>query len=172
MRNISSSKTFSTPAATSSAASAPAVAAGVCSDRVVWLGGPQSGSAFRQPLRVVEVRTGKTDARGQPEVLLLVTNRLDLDAELVAVGYRYRWAIELFFRWFKCILGCKHLLSTDRDGLAIQVYVGLIARLLITLWTGKKPSKRTFEMLPFYFCGLATEDELLAHIQGLPDQPA
>lgn len=152
--------------------SAAALAAGVVSDRVVWLGGPQSGSVFRQPLRVIEVRTGKTDASGEPEVLLLVTNRLDLDAELVALGYRYRWAIELFFRWFKCILGCKHLLSTDRDGLAIQIYVGLIASMLITLWTGKKPTKRTFEMLQFYFCGLATEAELLAHIEGLPDAPA
>jgi hypothetical protein len=152
--------------------SAAAAAAGVRSDRVVWLGGEQSGAVFRQPLRVVEVLTGQTDARGQPEVLLLVTNRLDLEAELVALGYRYRWAIELFFRWFKCVLGCKHLLSTDRDGLAIQVYVGLIASLLISLWTGKKPTKRTFEMLQFYFGGLATEEELLAHIHGLPDRPA
>lgn len=152
--------------------SAAAAAAGVRSDRVVWLGGPQSGSVFRQPLRIVEVLTGKTDAHGQPEVLLLATNRLDLEAELVALGYRYRWAIELFFRWFKCILGCKHLLSTDPDGLAIQIYVGLIASLLISLWTGKKPTKRTFEMLQFFFCGLATEEELMAHIQGLPDQPA
>jgi hypothetical protein len=152
--------------------SAAAATAGVRSDRVVWLGGPQSGAVFQQPLRIVEVYTGKVDAHGQPEVLLLATNRLDLEAELVAVGYRHRWAIELFFRWFKCILGCKHLLSTDPDGLAIQVYVGLIASLLITLWSGKKPTKRTFEMLQFYFCGLATEEELLAHIQGLPDQPA
>ena len=131
---------------------------------------PQSGSVFKQPLRIVEVHT--TNEQGKPIVLLLVTNRLDLEAELVALGYRYRWAIELFFRWFKCILGCKHLLSTDADGLAIQVYVGLIASLLITLWTGKKPTKRTFEMLQFYFCGLATEEELLAHIEGLPNQPA
>jgi hypothetical protein len=150
--------------------SAAAAAAGVRSDRVVWLGGPQSGSVFKQPLRIVEVHT--TNEQGKPIVLLLVTNRLDLEAELVALGYRYRWAIELFFRWFKCILGCKHLLSTDADGLAIQVYVGLIASLLITLWTGKKPTKRTFEMLQFYFCGLATEEELLAHIEGLPNQPA
>jgi IS4 transposase len=31
----------------------------------------------------------------------LVTNRLDLDAELVALAYRYRWAVELFFRWLR-----------------------------------------------------------------------
>ena len=67
---------------------AAASAAGVVRDRVVWLGGPQSGGALHQPLRVVEVRTGKTDAHGRPEILLLASNRLDLDAELIALGYR------------------------------------------------------------------------------------
>ena len=147
-----------------------AYTAGVRRDLIVDLGGPQSGSVFKQRLRIVEVVTGKVDAQGQPEVLLLASNRLDLDAELVALGYRYRWAIELFFRWFKCVLGCKHLLSTDRDGITIQVYLGIIASLLISLWTGKKPTKRTWEMLQFYFCGLATEEELMAHIQKLQDQ--
>jgi hypothetical protein len=152
--------------------SAAAHAAGVRRDLVVWLGGPQSGAAFQQPVRVVEVLTGKTNAQGQPEVLLLASNRLDLDAELIALGYRYRWAIELFFRWFKCILGCKHLLSTDRDGLTIQLYLGLIASLLISLWAGKKPTKRTLEMLQFYFCGWATEAELQAHLEKLQTQDA
>ena len=150
--------------------SAAAVAAGVRSDRVVQLGGPQSGSVLKQSLRVVEVHI--TDERGQAIVLLLATNRLDLDAELVALGYRYRWAIELFFRWFKCILGCKHLLATSQNGVTIQVYLGIIASLLISLWTGKKPTKRTWEMLQFYFCGLATADELLEHIRKLADHSA
>ena len=150
--------------------SAAAAAAGVRRDRVVALGGPQSGGVFKQSLRVVEVHT--TDEHGKALVLLLATNRLDLDAELVALGYRYRWAIELFFRWFKCILGCKHLLSTSRNGVTIQVYLGIIASLLISLWTGKKPTKRTWEMLQFYFCGLATAEELLKHIGTLEEDAA
>ena len=142
-------------------------AGGVQSDRVVHLGCVKSGAVFKQPLRVVQVDTGKTDSQGRPEVLLLATDRLDLDAELVALGYRFRWAVELFFRWFKCILGCRHLLATSRDGVTIQLYVGLIASLLISLWTGKKPTKRTLEMLQFYFAGLATEEELQEHIEKL-----
>jgi hypothetical protein len=145
----------------------PARAAGVRSDRVVWLGGPQSGRVFQQPVRVVEVDTGQTDARGRPEVLLLATNRLDLDAELVALGYRFRWTIELFFRWFKCILGCRHLLAQSREGITIQVYLAIIASLLISLWVGRKPTRRTLEMIQFYFCGWATEAELQAHLDQL-----
>src|SRR5207237_8817302 len=48
------------------AVSAAARAAGVKSDRVVWLGCDKSGAVFKQPLRVVAVATGKTDSRGQP----------------------------------------------------------------------------------------------------------
>ena len=70
------------------------------------------------------------------------------------------------------MLGCKHLLSTDRNGITIQLYLGLIASLLISLWAGKKPTKRTLEMIQLYFIGWATEHELLAHIEKLQPHAA
>ena len=146
---------------------AKAKAAGVRRDLVVRLGSEKSGAVLKQPLRVVEVETGKTNSRGEPEILLLATDRMDLDAELVALGYRFRWSVELFFRWLKCILGCRHLLSQNRNGVAIQIYLAIIASLLISLWTGRKPTKRTFEMVCFYFSGMASEEELLAHTANL-----
>lgn len=146
---------------------AEAQAAGVRGDRVVWLGGPQSGAPLKQPLRVLEVETGKTDAHDRPEILLLATSRLDLAAELAALGYRFRWSVELFFRWLKCILGCRHLLANSQDGVTIQVYLAIIASLLISLWAGRKPTIRTLEMIQFYFQGWATEEELTAHLDTL-----
>ena len=110
------------------------------------------------------------DADGVPEAMGLVTNRLDLDAELVALAYRYRWAVELFFRWVKCVLGCRHLLSQTANGVRMQVYVALIASLLISLWVGRTPTKRTYEMLCFYLSGWATETELIAHLERLPQK--
>jgi len=148
---------------------AAAKQAGVVRDCLVWLGGDHSGQVLLQPVRLVEVLTGKTDSQGRPEVLRLATDRLDLDASLIAHGYKYRWTIELFFRWFKCILGCRHLLSNCQNGVTIQVYVALIASLLISLWTGRKPSKRTFEMLCLYFSGWASAAEVLAHLQELAE---
>jgi hypothetical protein len=150
--------------------SAPARAAGVRRDLVVWLGCEESGAVFRQPLRVIEVATGKVDSRGQPEVLLLATDRLDLAAELVALGYRFRWSVELFFRWFKCILGRRHLLAESQNGVTLQVYVAIIASLLLSLWAGRKPTKRTYEMFCFFFAGWATEQEVLAHLDKLQQQ--
>ena len=150
--------------------SAEARQAGVLRDRVVWLGGDQSGQVFRQPLRLIEVATGKTDSQGRPEILLLVSDRLELDASLIALGYKYRWTVELFFRWLKCILGCRHLLSTCQNGVTIQVYLALIASLLISVWTNRKPTKRTFEMLCFYFSGWASEEEMHEHLRSLKDK--
>jgi hypothetical protein len=144
-----------------------AKAAGVERDLVVRLGCPEKAGDIKKPIRVVVVRPDLVDTRNK-DTLFLATDRLDLDADLVALGYRFRWSIELYFRWFKCVLGCKHLLSQDPNGIEIQVYVAVIAGLLITLWTQRKPSKRTFEMLCFYLCGLADEEELADHIRRLP----
>ncbi|MBI1315211.1 transposase, partial [bacterium] len=49
-------------------------------------------------------------------VLRIATSRLDLPAELISQLYRHRWLIELFFRMFKQLLGCRHLLSTKHNG--------------------------------------------------------
>lgn len=142
-------------------------AAGVVFDAVVKLGARKADGVLTQPYRVVQRDIGKTDAKGQPVLMTLVTNRMDLAAELIVLAYHYRWQIELFFRWLKCVLGCRHLLSTDQNGLEIQIYMALIASLLISLWVGRKPTKRTYEMLCFYFSGLASLSELTTHILNL-----
>lgn len=72
-----------------------------------------------------------------------------------------------FFRFFKQFLGCSHLISHSQNGIEIQVYCAIIACLLINLWTGRKPTKRTSEMLSYYFMGVASEEELLAHLAKL-----
>jgi len=61
--------------------------------------------------------------------LLLVTSQPpgELAAELVGLIYSYRWRIELFFKWLKCILGCRHWLAESAQGVALQIYCALIA---------------------------------------------
>ena len=145
-----------------------AAAAGVIEDVVVdKLGSDHKKNFIRQPVRVVKVDTGELNDQGGPVLLVLAASELQLDAELVALAYKHRWAIELFFRWFKCILGCRHLLAHSENGVTIQVYAALIASLMISLWIGRKPTKRTFEMICHYFSGWADEEELLAHIRTL-----
>ncbi len=85
--------------------------------------------------------------------ILLVTDRMDLPAETIALPYRYRWTIEMFFRWFKCVLKFSHLMFESKRGVEILVHCALIASLLITLRTGRKPTKRTLETVQLYFQG-------------------
>ena len=67
-------------------------------------------------------------------------------------------------------MGCRHLLSHSKKGIEIQTYCAIIACLAIALYTGRKPTLRTYEMICFYFIGLASEDELLAHLVKLKAQ--
>jgi hypothetical protein len=152
--------------------------AGVLEDRVVRIGATSNADARPDhPIRIVTIRTVPHVKRGKYRrgstgpasdgILRIATNRLDLPAYVVALIYQYRWTIEVFFRFLKHILGCRHLLSTQREGIEIQVYMAIIACMLITLWTGRKPTLRTYEMICFYFIGWADEEELLAHIRKL-----
>jgi hypothetical protein len=156
--------------------------AGAQRDLIVRLGSPKCQDDLSIPVRVIEIyHRGSSDRPRSSRVsskktfrttdsdytMLLVTDRMDLSAEIIALIYRYRWHIELFFRWFKCILGCNHLLSHSENGVSIQVYCALIASMLITIWTGRKPTKRTFEMLCHYFMGWADDEELFDHIEKI-----
>ena len=106
-------------------------------------------------VRVLWVQTPK-------EVLRLVTNLgpVELSAGEVALLYKQRWQIELFFRWIKCILGCRHWLAESPQGTAIQLYLALMAALLLQLYTGQRPTRRMMELIQFYLMGVATLDEL------------
>ena len=95
-----------------------------------------------------------------------------MPAEIIALLYHYRWTIEIFFRFFKHMLGCRHLLSHSVNGIEIQTYCAIIACMLINLWTGKKPTKRTYEMFCWYFMGVATMEELVEHIERLKERDA
>lgn len=139
----------------------------VCDVTVKRLGTEKHNPLLKRPLRIVKVRGQTPDS-----VWTLATNALDMPAELVTLAYQYRWQIELFFRWLKCVLGCRHLLSESREGVQLQVYAAIIAALLIGLWVGAKPNKRTYEMLCHYLSGWATLEELEAHLRKIhKDRP-
>jgi hypothetical protein len=149
------------------------VQAGVVFDGVVLLGETTKKPEERpdHPLRLVAISATPHEKRGGAAgpstngLLLIATNLLDLPAWIIGLLYRYRWTIEVFFRFFKHVLGCRHLFE-------IQTYCAIIACMLVSLWTGRKPTLRTYEMICHYFTGLAEEDELLAHIAKLQKHDA
>jgi hypothetical protein len=142
--------------------------AGVVRDVVLSrLGTSHHKDHLKRPMRLVVVRT--VDREGKTNDLWLITDRLDLDADLVALAYRYRWTVELFFRWLKSILGARHLIAQGQNGVTLQMYAALIVSLLIVLRTGRKPTKRTFEAIQFYLLGWVSDEEFEAHLGKLKE---
>lgn len=105
-------------------------AGNILADRIGFL--PERLAASRQnpfadPVREVTVRiaTGK--------VIRLVTNDLDAPASEIADLYKQRWQIELFFKWIKQNLKLRHFLGASENAVRIQLFVALIAYLLLRM---------------------------------------
>jgi hypothetical protein len=127
---------------------------------VVWAGTVRLGKNGDGPrVRVIDIL-------GEEEHILLVTTLAaePLPPELAATIYRHRWKIEMFFRWLKCILGCRHWLAESPQGVAIQVYLALIAALLLVLFSAKRPNRRQMEAIQLLTLGWARPQEAAAQV--------
>lgn len=153
-----------------------ALKAGIIFDKKVRLGSnDKTKEQLSVPIRLIAVKCRPHKkrykiSRGGPEqgdMLLIATDVFNMEADVIALIFKHRWAIETFFNFFKHVLGCRHLLSYNQNGIELQTYAAIIACMLISLWTGLKPTLRTYEMLCWYFTGMADEEELLAHITRL-----
>lgn len=128
---------------------------------VLWQAWVRLGKAGNGPrVRVVRIL-------GQEEQLFLATNLADteMSAELVSHCYRQRWQVELFFRWLKHIMGTGHWMAESRAGVTLQIYLTLIAALLLQLFSGERPNKRALELLQFMAIGWASPEEVVALLQ-------
>lgn len=109
----------------------------------------------KKPLRVIWLK--------RPDKMIVLATDFDaeqLPAELAAQMYRHRWQVEFFFRWVKCLLGCKHWMAESRQGVTLQLYLVLVVALLLQLRCGRRPTRRMMELLQFYFQGQANADDL------------
>ena len=154
---------------------AEATAAGVLEDAIGRMGSPKS-KRIEHPdhlqrrivVRLVEhPKRGGRRRQGATQDMVLVTDLLDAPADVIVLLYRFRWLIELFFRWLKCVLSCRHLISQSENGIQIQMYCALIACLLIQVAAGRdvKPNQWTYKLLCLYVQGWASEEEVLQHLR-------
>ena len=134
-------------------------AAGVSRQAMVRLG--RKASDRINQLRVVWVQSATAGE------LRLATNLpvADAPAELISLMYRRRWQIEGFFKWLKCLLGCRHWLAESQRGVTIQLYLALIAALLLYMACGQRPNRRMLELIRLYQMGWATLDEVASGLE-------
>lgn len=86
-------------------------------------------NTYTAPLRRIAVRREDND---QP--LILATNDLSTPAIEIAVRYKDRWQIELFFKWIKQHLKIRSFLGRSENAVRIQILCALIAYLLLALY--------------------------------------
>lgn len=84
------------------------------------------------------------------ETLTFLTNNFDIDAATVALMYRYRWQIELFFKWIKQHLRISYFYGASANAVMIQVYTALIAYCMLALAADATGYKGTL----YEFCNL------------------
>jgi hypothetical protein len=131
-------------------------AAGVVRQALVRLGKTPRGPKEQRPLiRVIWLSR-----------IVLATNLPAdvLSAELAGELYRDRWQVEFFFKWIKCLLGCRHWMAESSRGVTLQLYLVIIMGLLLQLQCGRRPNRRMLELLQFYFQGQLSAAELGARL--------
>jgi hypothetical protein len=113
------------------------------------------------PWRVVRIEP----AGREPVVLVASAHFAGLSAAELGELYRRRWQVELFFRWLKCLLPCRHWFAESPSGVSFQVYLSLICALLLAEALGDRPGKRLMERLAWRQMGWASEEELQSTIE-------
>ncbi len=88
----------------------------------------KSRQAFPALLRKVRYYDSETQRE-----LVFITNNLEIPALTVAMLYKSRWSIELFFRWIKQHLLIKHFYGTSPNAVKTQIWIAVTTYLMITI---------------------------------------
>lgn len=99
------------------------------------------------PFRLI---TAKSKTNNKQEYWF-ITNNFELSAKEITQAYRRRWDIEVFFRFIKQELNVSHLVSLNKNGIQVMIYMTLIVAMLILIYKkankiGYKTAKRRFKM--------------------------
>ncbi len=109
--------------------SRPVVAeGGLRCDQRIRLNSKRCRQGYPEDLRRISYIDPETRKR-----LVFLTNQFALDALTVALIYKHRWKIELFFRWIKQHLRLRGFFSTDPNGVRVQIWTALCAYLLVAI---------------------------------------
>lgn len=106
---------------------------------------------YREELVETEFRLVVVKSKVDQKEYWLLTNDFNLQAKEIGDFYRRRWDIEVFFRFIKQELNVSHLISLNKNGMQVMIYVTMIVAMLILVYKkanniGYKTAKRRFSM--------------------------
>lgn len=116
---------------------------GVLLDQRGKLTGFYTSQKYPEKIRRIRFYDKETD-----NDLEFLSNNFDLKAEEIAQLYKYRWKVELFFKWIKQHLKIKSFWGRSQNAVKIQVYSAIIAYCLVALVRNKlKVGRSIYEIL-------------------------
>jgi hypothetical protein len=125
-------------------------------DQTVILKGFYAGKDFPEKLRRIKYYDEE-----QQRTFIFLANNFALPAEDIAMLYRYRWKIELFFKWIKQHLKIKSFWGASMNAVKTQVYIAIITYTLVAIIKQELKTKlSTYEMLQILSVSLFDKTQL------------
>ena len=130
---------------------------GLRSDQIILLRGPKTSQLYPDPLR----RISFFDI-GEHRRLIFLTNNFVLPALTIALLFKRRWKIELFFKWIKQNLRIKAFYGTSENAVKTQIWIAISVYVLVAIIKKQLRIERTLnEILQVLSITLFENDELL-----------
>ncbi len=101
---------------------------GIRCDQIVMLTGKKSKKDYPEKLRRIKYYDEEND-----QYYIFLTNNFTSDAKTIALLYRYRWQIELFFKWIKQHLSIEIFWGRSENAVKTQICIALCAYLLVAI---------------------------------------
>ena len=101
---------------------------GVLCDQIIFLTGVQTAEKYPDTLRRIKYRDAETG-----HVYVFLTNNFDISAYSVALLYKHRWQIELFFKWIKQHLKIKAFWGHSENAVKTQICIALCSYLIVAI---------------------------------------
>ena len=93
---------------------------------------------------------------------VFITNNFEISASDVARIYKYRWSIELFFKWIKQHLKVKSFWGHSLNAVRTQIYIAIITYLMVAIVKHELKLKQTqYEILQILSISLLCKTPLL-----------
>jgi hypothetical protein len=129
---------------------------GVICDQHITLNSFYPSHAYQKPLRRVKFFDVE-----QNRTFVFLSNNLTLPPEQIALLYKYRWKIELFFKWIKQHLKIKSFWGTSTNAVKTQIYIAIITYVLVIIIKAKmKLRQSTYEILQIMSVSLLDKTSL------------
>lgn len=139
---------------------------GVLYDQQVKLEGHQSFKSYPEKFRRIKFYDAEQNRK-----FIFITNNLELSAIEIALLYKYRWKVELFFKWIKQHLKVLSFWGTSINAVKTQVYIAIITYVLVAIIKSKLSLKiSNYEILQILSVSLLDKTPINQLFQGLPSQ--